>query len=209
MSVVASSLPVEDFVRRDTLPPVEVLRPARCPACGNPSYPPGQPLGLIGHGTYRRRVLGLDEDRDGLLIWVRRYLCTQCGGTTSVLPCVLYPGRQYAGIAILISLVLLLLRGKCAGEVRSHITGSEEGHGWRSLSRWRRQVLAPLWGWTARQLGINGHPTSDRSAQTQRLNRLLGLLGQTSACLYSTDAELAMMSAELARGWSSSRDPPG
>ena len=81
MSVVASALPIEEFARRDTLPLVDVLRPANCPSCGNPSYPPEQSLGLVGHGTYRRRVLGLDEHPDGLLIWVRRYLCTGCGST--------------------------------------------------------------------------------------------------------------------------------
>lgn len=63
---------VEQLANRSQLPSVEALRPACCPVGDQPAYPPGERLGIVGHGTYRRQVLGLFETCGQLVIWVRR-----------------------------------------------------------------------------------------------------------------------------------------
>jgi hypothetical protein len=49
------------------------------------------------------------------------------------------------------------------------------GGEWRSLRRWRAQLLSSptLWGWLGSRLGITG-PAADRKQGQQHLRRLLG-----------------------------------
>jgi transposase-like protein len=61
-------------------------RPAVCPHCQRATR-------IIGHGFYRRKVLGL---RDVYLIRIKRWYCTVCGHTISLLPSFLLRFRQYA-----------------------------------------------------------------------------------------------------------------
>lgn len=196
MSIAFTPLPVEDFIRKDGLPSPDELRPRFCPTCQNLSCSPGQALGMVGHGTYSRRVLGLEDDPD-VRIWVRRYLCVNCGQTTSVLPEVVYPTRQYAGVSILISLVMAILHGVRSAEVRSRLTGVEASGSWRTLARWRQQLLTPLWEWTRAQIGYRqAEPVRCRTQQAQRLRRLLGL---HSLWAEMTVADVSRVVAELAR----------
>ena len=90
MIVGESSVSVERLSHRSTLPSVEALRPTCCPYCGHVAQQPSK-LGVVGHGTYTRQVLGLISRSRQLMIWVRRYLCRGCQKTISVLPDALSP----------------------------------------------------------------------------------------------------------------------
>ncbi len=166
---------VEQLATRSLLPSVDALRPASCPSCGQPSRPPGARLGIVGHGTYTRQVLGLAESCRQLLILVRRYLCRGCATTISVLPETLYPGRWYAGSVVIASLFRCLLDKASAAEIRGRAGGIGCGAGWRTLRRWQRQLLSPMWSWLARQIGCTTAPAGDREEQGRRLRRLLAL----------------------------------
>lgn len=168
----------EDLVDLCRIPPVDDLRPPACPRCGKPARRPGEPLGIVGHGTYRRQVLGLVEAGKTLIIRVRRYLCRGCRTTISVLPDTLLPRRWYAGAVILLALTLSLLLGVPAREVRRRLGEPGETRGWKTLDRWQRQLLAPLWSWVAAQLGFAKQgPGNDRGQRADRLRKLLLLHG--------------------------------
>lgn len=130
----------------------------------------------MGHGTYRRQALGLPGGCREVLVWIRRFLCLACRRTISVLPDGLYPGRWYSAIAILTSLVLAVLGGVAAGRVRERFTG-HPARDWRTLDRWQEQLLAPLWGWLAGQLGFSQPSDSDVRQRLQRLLMLQGVSG--------------------------------
>lgn len=169
-SLVAS---VEELLdAAEVLPPVEALRPASCPGCGELAFGAGRPLGIVGHGTYTRQVLGVASAVRDVLVRVRRFLCRGCGKTMSVLADVLYPGCWYAGTVILEALRLHLVAGLSEREVRSRfavVVGSES---WRSLRRWRRELFWPLWGWLAATLGARG-PARTRDEGRRRVLRLV------------------------------------
>lgn len=136
------ALELESFVDRLRLPDVRAACPTSCPYCGNPTYPPGAALGVIGHGTYQRQVLGLGQ---GFVIHVRRYLCKACRRTFAVLPDDLIPRRWYAAAAILAVLVGHLVLGATAAALNAaHGPGATQ-QGWRTPARWARQLCAPLW----------------------------------------------------------------
>ncbi len=177
MAVIVRRFPVsvESLSQLSCLPSVEELRPSCCPLCQEPARTEAG-LRIVGHGTYKRQLLGLIGGCREVLIWIRRFLCRSCRHTISVQPDDLYPGRWYAGVAIMLSLVLSLLRGKPDAEVRERFCGPREARGWKTLERWRRQLLSPLWSWLARQLGVGG-PPGDREASRWRLWRLLSLHG--------------------------------
>jgi len=166
---------VESLSQRSCLPSVDELRPSCCPLCQEPARTE-EGLRIVGHGTYERQLLGLIGGCRDVVIWIRRFLCRKCRHTISVQPDELYPGRWYGGVAILLSLVLSLLRHKADAEVRERIAGPRESRGWKTLERWRQQLLSPLWMWLARQLGVNG-PPGDRKDSRRRLSQLLSLHG--------------------------------
>jgi hypothetical protein len=142
------SVDVEDLVDLSRLPSVDDLRPCACPLCGEPSQRPGERLGIVGHGTYLRQVL---EASKAIVIRVRRYLCRACRRTISVLPEALLPRRWYAAGAILLALVLSLLLGKTAEEIRRRFAAPGETRGWKTLDppRVRDAVeSSPIWART-------------------------------------------------------------
>jgi len=162
---------------RERLPSVDALRPLSCAGCGRLARDAGRAgLGIVGHGTYERQVLGLGGPDGQAVIPVRRYLCRGCQATTSVLPDQLYPGRWYGAWAILEALVLVFALGLPIDEVRRELGVEASTPGWRSLHRWRRELLAPLWSWLARGLGAQGGCTG-RDEARRRLARLLGRHG--------------------------------
>jgi hypothetical protein len=188
------SVAVEDLVHPGRLPSVDDLRPCACPLCGEPSRRPGQRLGIVGHGTYLRQVLGAGR---ALVIRVRRYLCRACRRTISVLPEALLPRRWYAGGVILLALMLSLVLGVAAAEVRRRLAEPGETRGWKTLDRWQRQLLAPLWSWMAAQLGFAaGVPGSDRVQRADRLRKLLLLHGAGGR---SPTEEIERVACALAR----------
>jgi hypothetical protein len=167
----------------------------------------------VGHGTYRRQLLGVIGGCRDLVICIRRFLCRNCRHTISVQPDDLYPGRWYCGMAIIMSLVLSLLGGKSDADVRERVAGSGESRGWKTLERWRRQLLSPLWSWLARQLGVGG-PPGDREESRQRLQRLLSLHGVDTDGLAEESAQcaqhLVVATAHVGSvGFEIRRGPPG
>jgi hypothetical protein len=197
------SVDIEDLVDLSRFPSVEDLRPSACPLCKHPARPPGERLGIVGHGTYLRQVLGLLEASKSLVIRVRRYLCRGCWRTISVLPEALLPRRWYAAAAILLALVLSLLLGVAAAEVRRRLADPGETQGWKTLDRWQRQLLAPLWSWVAAQLGFAAQgPGRNRVQRSDRLGKLLLLHGAGER---SPPEELERVACALARGTAHTR----
>jgi hypothetical protein len=195
------SVDVEDLVDLSRLPSVDDLRPCACPLCGEPSQRPGERLGIVGHGTYLRQVL---EASKAIVIRVRRYLCRACRRTISVLPEALLPRRWYAAGAILLALVLSLLLGKTAEEIRRRFAAPGETRGWKTLDRWQRQLFAPLWRWVAAQLGFAaGVPAADRIQRSDRLRRLLFLHG--AGARSPTEDEIERVACACARGTAHTR----
>ena len=206
MVAIVCSFPVEveDLHELSRLPSVDDLRPSACPLCGQPARRAGKPLGIVGHGTYLRQVLGRLEAGKALVIRIRRYLCRGCPTTISVLPDTLLPRRWYAGGAILLSLTLTLLLGVPAREVRGRMGQPGDTRGWKTLDRWQRQLLSPLWSWVAAQLGFVGQglQPGDRGERRDRLRKLLSLRGATGS---SPEVEIEHVACALAGGTAHSR----
>ena len=156
-------------------PTVDELRPPYYPHCGRPSRDPSRNrLGIIGHGFYHRQVLGFPSlPYAKRMIRVRRYLCLGCGQTISVLPSEIHPHRWYAAPAILLGLFQRLVLGKKPEEVHKLLDGWGESRGWKTLRRWRRDLLSRLWGLLAARLGVQGEASSPEEG-ARRLTRLLG-----------------------------------
>ena len=92
----------------------------------------------------------------------------------SRLPDWLHPWRWYAGTVIIEALYRHLILQEAARAISVKF-GRIGGGEWRSLRRWRAQLLcAPtLWGWLGSRLGIR-EPAVDRKQGQQHLSRLLG-----------------------------------
>lgn len=190
---------IEELFEAARLPSVERLRPDSCPLCGQLAFVPGERLGIVGHGTYRRQVLGVTEaDAEGIAI-VRRYLCRGCERTLSVLSDHLHPGRWYAAGTILESLKLHLLEGVNESEIRQRFGIEFDAESWRTLRRWRSQLLVTLWYWLARRLGARTEPAT-RSEGRRRLRRLLSE-GPARSLLRATVHFRGLV-------WRLGRDPP-
>jgi hypothetical protein len=163
------------------LPSVEDFRPSCCPGCGRLARDDlGSRLRIVGHGTYARQVLGLLSSVDPqLVVEIRRYLCVECGRTTSVLPDVLYPRRWY-GAWVILEAIVLVVAGRSPGEIRRLFSKDEvETPGWRSLRRWRRELAWRLWGWEAKGIGVSGPCVGDGDA-LRRLRRLMVRVDETT-----------------------------
>ena len=129
---------------------------------------------MRGHGFYNRQVCGLSEE--WILIWVRRYLCRDCGHTMSRLPDWLHPWRWYAAAVIIEALCRDLILGETARAIGVRFGRSGDASQWRSLRRWRAQLLVSptLWGWTGMRLGVRA---TARSREQERLH-LMRFLGE-------------------------------
>jgi hypothetical protein len=194
------------------LPPIDQVRPAACPACGNLAHKPDAPLGIVGHGTYERHVRGIDAAMRYAMIRIRRFLCRACEQTISVLPDLLHPRRWYGAWAILTALVLHLMRGTTATEIAERAEIVVESVTWRTPARWRRQLLDRLWGWWGRQLGARG-PAESREEGRRRLVRLLAQADASPSSLRSLPraARALVRGTVHARGlaWRLGRTAPG
>lgn len=141
---------------------------------------------MVGHGLYCRQVRGLVEC-GWMEIWVRRFLCLVCGHTMSRLPDWLHPWRWYAGTVIIEALYRHCLLGETAGSIGVRFGRPEWTTEWKSLGRWRRQLLVSptLWGWLGPRLGI-GKAAADRKETGTYLGRLLAEGG----CLIRSGAQV-------------------
>lgn len=208
--VRAFPVPIEGLAHLNRLPSVDELRPSSCPVCDEPSRPAGEGLRIVGHGTYRRQVLGLACG--DLVVWIRRFLCRGCRRTISVLPDALYPGRWYAAAAIALSLFLSLVHGEPASRLRARFGRLGEARGWKTLERWQRQLLHPLWSWWNKQLGAV-RPARGRGERTRWLLRFLRHHDTTEDSVSDEIAEAARRSVREtahagAVGWDIHRGRP-
>ena len=170
-------VPAPELQNLGRIPSTEYLRPSHCPSCKVAAGERGK-LKIVGHGLYRRQVLGLDDAPERCVIHIRRFICLMCKRTASVLPDELHPRRWYSAAAILSALVLHLLQGQSAAAVHAMITGVQSSGRWKSLERWQRQLFCPLWRWEAPQLGHAQPDLSPTRAKSRsRLQRLLGRYG--------------------------------
>ena len=196
VSVIAFAVSVESLVENPgLLPSVDELRPRCCPGCGAAAFESQRRYQIVGHGTFLRQVLGLFSAVREAVIPVRRYRCRGCRGTISVLPDELYPHRWYAGVAILVGLFLHLMHSTAAAEVRERLSADGETPGWKTLRRWRRDLLSPLWGWFRGQLGFSG-PALTREQGATRLRRLLA---QRDVSDVSDEQAVARAAQDLSR----------
>lgn len=161
-------------------PSLENLRPIYCanPECGAAARNPDGILQLVGHGLYLRQVRGLTEF-GWIEIWVRRFLCRVCGQTMSVLPDWIHPRRWYAAPVILEALYRHCILGETACSIGVRFGRPAAATEWRSLRRWRAQLLVSptLWGWLGSRLGVI-EPAGDRQQGAVYLVRLLAGVGQ-------------------------------
>ncbi len=193
--VLALAIAVEDCVSPDRLPSVAALRPPTCPHCHEPAKRPGSSLGIVGHGTYTRQVRGLPGAAE-IVIHVRRFRCLGCERTFGVLPAKLLPWRWYAGSAILLALVGSLLLGRSARALCARMAFGATSAGWKSLERWRRDLLVRLWFWKAREIGFDAkRDAHERRSCARGLERLLALV---SAHAHSARGELESAACRLA-----------
>ena len=109
------------------------------------------------------------------MIWVRRYLCRDCGQTMSRLPDWLHPWRWYAATVIIEALYRHLFLGERANEIGIRFGREGEAKQWRSLRRWRAQLLVSptLWGWLGSRLSIR-QAAENRHQGRRHLTRWLG-----------------------------------
>jgi hypothetical protein len=121
---------------------------------------------------YSRQVCGLTET-GWIVIWVRRFLCLVCGHTMSLLPDWLHPWRWYAGTVIIEALYRHCVLREPASAISARFRREPGASEWRSLRRWRSQLLISptLWGWLGPRLGVTKAATTkvEGSIHVQRL----------------------------------------
>ena len=128
---------------------------------------------MVGHGMYSRQVCGLVET-GWIIIWIRRFLCLACGHTMSMLPDRLHPWRWYAGTVIIEALFRHCILLESAASIGARFGRPEDALEWKSLRRWRAQLLVSptLWGWLGTRLSVT-KPAANRNEGRTRLERLL------------------------------------
>lgn len=147
--IVHHALDVKGWLARP--PTVESARPGSCVACGAPSRPAGGGLGLHGHGLRDRQLRGppsADAEPVWIVIACRRYVCTSCEATMTVVPRGIAPQRHYGYAAIAMALVLWAIVRAPVEEVRARVCAwrvSDESRAhWPTLRRWARAARTAL-----------------------------------------------------------------
>jgi hypothetical protein len=144
-----------------------------CVLCGQAARNADGTLQVVGHGMYSRQVRGLTKD-NWIVVWIQRFLCLACGRTMSLLPDWLLPWRWYAGTAIIEALYRHCILQESAVSIGVRFGRPEDATEWKSLRRWRKQLLISptLWGWLGPRLGAI-KPAIDRNEGKIYLERLL------------------------------------
>lgn len=171
-------------------PSVEDLRPPFCTQCGELARDRNGAVCVQGHGFYNRQVCGLGGG--WILIWVRRYVCRDCGHTMSRLSDWLHPWRWYAAAVIVEALCRHLILGETSRAIGIRFGRSEDHREWRSLRRWRAQLLVSptLWGWLGPRLGVGSSAVS-REQGRKHLTRFLGEMNVEMGLAAQTVPEFA------------------
>jgi hypothetical protein len=159
--------------RSPDAPSRDQIRPTHCVFCGQAARDENGILRLVGHGMYSRQVRGLTE-KGWIVVWIQRFLCLMCGHTMSLLPDWLLPWRWYAGTAIIEALFRHCILWESAVSIGVRFGRPDEATEWKSLRRWRKQLLISptLWGWLGPRSGTI-KPAIDRSEGKIYLQRLL------------------------------------
>jgi hypothetical protein len=143
-SVVQSELSLKAW--QEHPPTVAEARLSKCPMCGAPSCPVGEPIQLHGHGVRARLVFGPGGPTEAATIttiMARRYRCVPCTAVIVVVPREVRGRRQYSASAIALALALWGLLLATAAEVRRRVSaakvvGATAARGWATLRRWAR-----------------------------------------------------------------------
>lgn len=155
-------------------PSIEDLRLNHCAFCGQPAWNAATgTLQIVGHGMYSRQACGFP--RNGcIVIWVRRFLCLMCGHTMSRLPDWLHPWRWYAGTVIVEALYRRCILMESESSIALLFALPQVSREWKSLRRWRTQLLISptLWGWLGARLGLI-KPSDNWGDSKRYLERLL------------------------------------
>lgn len=133
-------------------PPIDDVRPSCCPRCGAIAISDDRVV-LHGHGLRDRSVVLPGKSAARFLrVWVRRFRCTACGRTCSVLPPGVIPGHLYSLFAVLTAWSLAAPRPLGAGlddeavyarQGVDRLTAERHHYGrarWRSLPRWAARL---------------------------------------------------------------------
>jgi hypothetical protein len=116
--------------------------------------------------------------------------------------------------AIVLALTMSLLLGQSAATVRGRLTdASAESSGWKTVERWQRQLLSPLWHWLGSQVGLRPERPPDRDERRRRMRRLLSLHGaheqSSSGDIEATAHQLVASTAHAGSiGWDVVRGRP-
>ena len=114
------------------------LRPATCPKCGAQQS-------FIGHGFYQRKAL---DARQVYLIRVKRWYCTVCRRTLSLLPSFLLRFRQY-GLAVIEAVVAAHYEALASwAEIRRRYAPAG-APSFRTIKRWCNAFAAHAAEWLA------------------------------------------------------------
>jgi DNA-directed RNA polymerase subunit RPC12/RpoP len=146
-------------------------RPDHCPQCGA-KHP------LTGHGFYRRTLVHVAFDG---VIRVRRYLCSWCKRTVSLLPEFVLPWLRFSISVIALFLVARLLSGltlvgaaQAAGQT---LVPYQRGQFW--IRRFRKQ--APGLSLALVPLATTGQARDPAADFVSRALRMLGSIGWIAA----------------------------
>jgi hypothetical protein len=110
----------------------------------------------------------------------------------SRLPDGLHPWRWYAATVIVEALYRHLILRETARAIGARFGRHAEAQEWRSLRRWRAQLLVSptLWGWLGSRLGIS-QPAESRQQGQRHLTRWLGEMRIASESAANVLYELA------------------
>ncbi len=125
---------------------MDAARPGCCPRCRAASRPPGQQLGLVGHGRRERQLRGpaaADGAHATRVVLVRRYRCRACKAIVAVVPRQVLARRHFAAGAIALALFIFGRLGVTAAVTAARIGSWARGAGaWRTLRRWLTAIEA-------------------------------------------------------------------
>lgn len=180
--------------RSPDAPALKDVRLSHCTVCGQAARNAKGKLQIVGHGMYSRQVCGLVET-GWILIWIRRFLCLACGHTMSLLPDWLHPWRWYAGTAIIEALYRHCVLMESTASIGVRFGRPEEAMEWKSLRRWRKQLLVSptLWGWIGPTLGV----TEPAASRTQCRTYLMRLLAEGNCVVRSCIPAIEEISAAV------------
>ncbi|MDQ8155253.1 MAG: hypothetical protein P3B98_11390 [Gemmatimonadota bacterium] len=138
----------------DVLPDVDDARPKACPSCRRPAKR-GHKVDLHGHGPRSREVVvapAITRARCHVVAcWSRRYRCTRCGKTCTVLPIGVIPRHLYSVFAIVVAFVLTAT-GPLGDDLTDALAYKRQGlyprravkpgvdWRWVSIDRWRGSI---------------------------------------------------------------------